>query len=135
MRLVLLPSVLLLFGFDGRSTPAFREVPVPSILFAFDAADEATWDVVNDGVMGGRSQGFVTVEDGSLRFTGTLVTQGGGFTSVRAPRVIDISGQLGLELRVRGSGRQFEIELNDGMRTTVQSVELGNGARRETLRP
>lgn len=88
---------------------------MPVTLFAFDHADEAVWDVVNDGVMGGRSQGFVTVEDGALRFTGTLVTQGGGFTSVRAPRVIDLTGHSGLELRVRGSGRQFEVELNDGL--------------------
>jgi hypothetical protein len=121
-RLLLLPSLLLLLGFDGRSTPTPREVPVPSILFAFDTADEAAWEVVNDGVMGGRSQGFVSVEGGALRFTGTLVTQGGGFTSVRAPRVIDLSGQSGLELRVRGSGRQFEIELNDGVRTFGRNI-------------
>jgi NADH dehydrogenase [ubiquinone] 1 alpha subcomplex assembly factor 1 len=85
-------------------------------VFTFDRADEAVWNVVNDGVMGGRSAGFVTVEDGTLRFTGTLVTQGGGFTSVRAWRVIDLTGQAGLELRVRGSGRQFEVEVDDGLR-------------------
>lgn len=94
----------------------------PSILFAFATADEAKWDVVNDGVMGGRSQGFVTVERGVLRFTGTLVTQGGGFTSVRAPRVIDLSWQWGLELRVRGSGRQFEVELRDGAQSAGRTV-------------
>ena len=43
----------------------------PVTLFAFERADEAVWDVVNDGVMGGRSAGFVAVEQGSLRFTGT----------------------------------------------------------------
>ena len=85
-------------------------------LFTFDRADEADWSVVNDGVMGGRSAGFATVEGGTLRFTGTLVTQGGGFTSVRAQRAADLSGQLGLELRVRGSGRRFEVELDDGLR-------------------
>ncbi len=91
-------------------------------LFNFDRADEAEWNVVNDGVMGGRSAGFVSVEDGALRFTGTLVTQGGGFTSVRAKRVIDLTGQVGLELRVRGSGRQFEIEVDDGLRTYGRNV-------------
>jgi len=95
---------------------------MPVTLFAFDTADEADWDVVNDGVMGGRSQGFVTIAEGALRFTGTLVTQGGGFTSVRAPRAIDLSGQLGLELRVRGSGRQFEVELSDGLRTYGRNI-------------
>jgi NADH dehydrogenase [ubiquinone] 1 alpha subcomplex assembly factor 1 len=91
-------------------------------LFAFDRADEAGWDVVNDGVMGGRSSGFVTIENGTLRFTGTLVTQGGGFTSVRARRTIDLAGQIGLELRVRGSGRPFEVELDDGLRMNGRRV-------------
>lgn len=89
---------------------------IPVTLFTFDRADEADWVVVNDGVMGGRSAGFVAVEQGTLRFTGTLVTQGGGFTSVRARRVVDLTGQLGIELRVRGSGRRFEVELDDGVR-------------------
>lgn len=97
-------------------------MPMPVTLFAFDRADEADWDVVNDGVMGGRSSGFVAVEEGSLRFTGTLVTQGGGFTSVRARREIDLTNQVGLELRVRGSGRPFEVELDDGLRNYGRSV-------------
>jgi len=95
---------------------------MPVTLFAFDRADEADWNVVNDGVMGGRSSGFVAVEEGSLRFTGTLVTQGGGFTSVRARRDIDLTNLLGLELRVRGSGRPFEVELDDGLRNYGRSV-------------
>jgi hypothetical protein len=91
-------------------------------VFTFDSADETDWVVVNDGVMGGRSAGFVAVEEGTLRFTGTLVTQGGGFTSVRARRGINLSGQVGLELRVRGSGRQFEVELDDGLRAYGRQV-------------
>ena len=95
---------------------------MPVTLFTFDRSNEADWIVVNDGVMGGRSSGFVTVEDGMLRFTGTLVTQGGGFTSVRASREADLTGQDGLELRVRGSGRPFEVELDDGMRRFGRTV-------------
>ncbi len=95
---------------------------MPITLFDFTGTDEAPWTVVNDGVMGGRSAGYVTVADGSLRFTGTLVTQGGGFTSVRARRDVDLSGQVGLELRVRGSGRQFEVEVDDGLRASGRSV-------------
>jgi len=120
----LLPSLLLVLGIDGWPTPAPAAVlmPMPVTLFAFDRADEADWDVVNDGVMGGRSSGFVAVEEGSLRFTGTLVTQGGGFTSVRARRDIDLTNHVGLELRVRGSGRPFEVELDDGLRNYGRSV-------------
>jgi len=92
------------------------------IVFSFDRADEAQWVVVNDGVMGGASLGSVAVEDGTLRFSGTLVTRGGGFTSVRARRVLDLTGQTGLELRIRGNGRPFEIELDDGRTSGWRSV-------------
>jgi hypothetical protein len=125
-RLLLLPSLLLVLGAFAR--PHTRRageavsITAPVTLFTFDRADEAEWDVVNDGVMGGRSAGFVAVEQGTLRFTGALVTQGGGFTSVRARRAVDLSGQLGIELRVRGSGRQFEVELDDGVRMYGRTV-------------
>jgi NADH dehydrogenase [ubiquinone] 1 alpha subcomplex assembly factor 1 len=120
-QLLLLPFLLLLLGIAG-----WQQIPgklvEPIMIFTFDEADDAQWTVVNDGVMGGRSAGFVTVEDGTLRFTGTLVTRGGGFTSVRARRVIDLTGQAGLELRVRGSGRQFEVEVDDGVRSARGSL-------------
>lgn len=91
-------------------------------LFEFNSADEAEWDVVNDGVMGGRSKGRVEVGEGRLLFTGTLVTRGGGFTSVRAYRPVDLGSFDGLELRVRGGGRTFEVELSDGTRFRGRSV-------------
>lgn len=97
-------------------------MPKPVSLFEFADAGEASWLVVNDGVMGGRSAGYVAVADGALHFTGTLVTQGGGFTSVRAPSVVDLTGHVGLELRVRGSGRQFELEVDDGLRVYGRRV-------------
>lgn len=109
----------------GVSAPprALPSAPTaPPSLFEFDGAADRAWEVVNDGVMGGRSSGFVAVQEGTLRFTGTLVTQGGGFTSVRARRVIDLTGMDGVELRVRGSGRAFEIEIDDGVRGYGRSV-------------
>ncbi len=117
-----LPALLLMLAVGGWSTPMPAPMPKPVTLFEFADANEASWEVVNDGVMGGRSAGYVAVEAGTLRFTGTLVTQGGGFTSVRAQRVIDLTGQVGIELRVRGSGRQFELEIDDGVRGYGRSV-------------
>ena len=90
MRRLLVPSLLVLLGVGARPRPALPAAP--ATLFAFDRANEADWDVVNDGVMGGHSAGFVAVAEGTLRFTGTLVTQDGGFTSVRARRDIDLTG-------------------------------------------
>lgn len=91
-------------------------------LFDFSDPNEVGWQVVNDGVMGGRSKGHVEIEDGRLRFSGTLVTRGGGFTSIRTPQTLDLSGFQGLELRVRGNGRTFEVEVNDGRRYGWRSV-------------
>ncbi|CAN5707007.1 CIA30 family protein [soil metagenome] len=120
-RLLFLPPLFLLLGVAGwHQMPG--GVPMQTSVFAFDNSDEADWNVVNDGVMGGRSAGFVTVEEGTLRFTGTLVTRGGGFTSVRARRVIDLTGHAGLELRVRGNDRQFEVEVDDGVRGSRGSL-------------
>ena len=90
-------------------------------LFDF-GPDASAWRVVNDGVMGGRSQGYGAVEDGTLRFTGELVTQGGGFTSVNAPKTVDLSAYDAVELRVRGGGRTFEIDLDDGSRRFGRTI-------------
>lgn len=102
--------------------PIPPSLAMPVTLFTFDHPEEPEWQVVNDGVMGGRSSGFVAVSDGHLRFSGTLVTQGGGFTSVRAPVTVDLRGAEGLELRVRGNGRPFEVEVGDGTRRFGRTI-------------
>lgn len=91
------------------------------LIFDFDGTGSA-WSVVNDGVMGGRSKGYGRISDGVMRFDGTLVTRGGGFTSVRTGKRVDLSGFDGLEMRVRGNGRSFEVEVNDGQRYGWRSV-------------
>jgi hypothetical protein len=91
-------------------------------IFDFGEGDASRWGVVNDGVMGGRSQGFGQIEGGTMTFEGTLVTRGGGFTSVRTSRRADLGGYDGLELRVRGGGRTFEVEVDDGTRRGWRQV-------------
>ena len=86
------------------------------LLLDFAGDTGSSWTIVNDGVMGGRSKGYSRISDGTLRFDGTLVTRGGGFTSVRTDKRVDLSGFDGLEMRVRGNGRSFEVEINDGQR-------------------
>ena len=92
-----------------------------TVLFTFDDG-VAGWAIQNDGVMGGRSKGYVTAEDGRLVFTGHTVTQGGGFTSVIAPADHDLSSYDGIALRVRGGGRTFELDVNDGTRQGRREV-------------
>jgi len=123
-RVMRMPSVsLLMLAFLTGASLSFTSAPaMPVTLFTFNRVDESNWQVVNDGVMGGRSFGAVAVADGHLRFSGTLVTQGGGFTSIRTPLSVDLRGAEGLELRVRGSGRPFEVEIGDGTQSFRRNI-------------
>lgn len=71
------------------------------------------WRIVNDGVMGGRSSAEAGVADSVLVLTGEIVTDGGGFSSVR----LDLDEPLGdvtrLQLRVRTDGRRYDVTMAD----------------------
>lgn len=74
--------------------------------------DDIDWYVVNDNVMGGRSDGNFTIERGALIFTGRTNTNGGGFSSIRARHVQrDLSQYEGIRLRVWGDGRRYTWRL------------------------
>lgn len=84
-------------------------------LFRFDQPESSKqWQSVNDGVMGGRSDGrFRISEDKTMEFFGTLsLENNGGFASVRAR-----GGHLALKqddvivARIRGDGREYNINL------------------------
>lgn len=88
----------------------------PSIpLFDFTGADAAKqWQTINDGVMGGVSEGNFRITDKkTMEFFGTLsLANNGGFASVRSKATT-----LGLEkgdtlvARVRGDGREYTLNL------------------------
>ena len=85
------------------------------VLFSFDDPEAArTWQTVNDGVMGGRSDGRFTInEDKKMEFFGTLsLENNGGFASVRTrPTKLDLKKGDSLVLRVRGDGREYSFNL------------------------
>ena len=76
-------------------------------------SEEQPWVVVNDGVMGGRSQGVMTTEADQMQFSGNIVTDGGGFSSVR--RLLDggLDESDRLQMRVRTDEREYEVLLTD----------------------
>jgi len=95
-------------------TPAMAD-DKPQVLFDFTGGDAAKeWQTVNDGVMGGVSEGkFKVTEKKTLEFFGTLsLENNGGFASVRTK-----AKKLGLEkgdtlvARVRGDGREYSMNL------------------------
>ena len=84
-------------------------------LFEFTGADSAKeWQNVNDGVMGGVSEGMFKITDNkTLEFFGTLsLENNGGFASVRTK-----AKKLGLEkgdtvvAKIRGDGREYTLNL------------------------
>lgn len=98
------------------------------VLFEF-ATDQAArrWQTVNDGVMGGRSNGrFRITDNDTMEFYGNLsLANNGGFASVRS-RSADLNLQTGdvLVAKVRGDGRQYTFNLHPQNRRTAFSYRV-----------
>jgi monofunctional biosynthetic peptidoglycan transglycosylase len=72
------------------------------------------WQAVNDGVMGGVSDGrYRITAEKTLEFSGTLsLENNGGFASVRTkPTELDIKDGDTIVLRVKGDGREYVLNL------------------------
>ncbi len=84
-------------------------------LFDFSGADSAKeWQTVNDGVMGGVSDGRFKITDAkTMEFFGTLsLANNGGFASVRTkPKNLGIEQGDALVAKVRGDGREYMLNL------------------------
>ena len=93
--------------------PRADEHPVtPLLVMAPPRLDE--WLVVNDNVMGGRSDGGLHIDAGQLVFSGSLNTDGGGFASIRSLSLdVALAPFEGIALRVRGDGRTYACDLRD----------------------
>ena len=87
----------------------------PQVLFEFAGVDAAKeWQTVNDGVMGGVSEGkFKLTDRKTLEFFGTLsLENNGGFASVRCrPADLGVPGASGYVLEVLGDGRRYKLNL------------------------
>jgi transforming growth factor-beta-induced protein len=98
-------------------------------LTEFDAQDNESmnWRVVDDGVMGGRSQGNAAfAKSGILSFSGELsLENNGGFSSMRTGDLdLDLSDSDGLAVRVKGDGRTYQLRLGSDARYRGMEVSF-----------
>jgi len=101
MNFHFLPLVLLLMN------------PIP--IFDFQpSADLRKWTVVNDGVMGGRSQSTLRLDQaGNGVFSGTVsLENNGGFASIRLDcGHLSVTNSQSLILKVRGDGKRYQFRI------------------------
>ena len=86
------------------------------MLIDFTNAEETgTWWIINDGVMGGRSQSEIRLtDDGTALFQGNVSLENyGGFASTRTnPRSFQLDNYQGLLIRVKGDGKKYQLRLH-----------------------
>jgi len=87
------------------------------VLFDFSETRESDrWLVVNDGVMGGLSQGTFKVSDkGTAIFSGTIsLKNNGGFSSLRYNTgKTDVGAYSTLKLRLKGDGKKYQVRIRE----------------------
>ena len=104
--------------------------PLPLIFDFTEEGIDDQWIVVNDNVMGGRSEGGYSFRKNRLIFSGNTNTNGGGFSSIRTnPTNFYLGDRTGLHIRFKGDGRTYKL----GVRIEGKSVSYrsnftsGNG--------
>ena len=105
-RLPLLLAVFLMQAVAEKSLQPLLDFAGP------DAAQK--WQAVNDGVMGGVSEGrFKITPDKTMEFSGRLsLENNGGFASVRTkPTNLNIHAGDTLVVRVKGDGREYVLNI------------------------
>jgi NADH dehydrogenase [ubiquinone] 1 alpha subcomplex assembly factor 1 len=116
---------LFLMTFPGTPLNASSSPPEEKLLLTdfTSTSSDLGWYVVNDNVMGGRSEGDFELEQAELSFTGRTNTNGGGFSSIRTkPLQLELSNHAGIQLHVRGDGRRYTWRLTTTARWRGRQV-------------
>lgn len=105
-----------------------KKVPSPTTLMEFDGKESAeAWTAVNDGVMGGLSEGKAQSVRGLLLFSGTLsLENNGGFSSIRMQgESHDLTKAKRMTLRIKGDGRTYQLRLSTDARFRGSRISYG----------
>ncbi|MEM1319562.1 MAG: CIA30 family protein [Bacteroidota bacterium] len=89
-------------------------INIPQLKIDFgQSKDGQNWNVINDGVMGGLSQGQAQLSENGLLFKGKVsLANNGGFASFKGPfEPTDLSDFETVKIRLRSTGCQFAMTL------------------------
>lgn len=114
----------LLMTFASLADDASDAVVEKRLITDFTSSDlDLGWFVLNDNVMGGRSDGIFQEDEGNLTFSGRTNTDGGGFSSIRTkPIQLDLADYAGIQLRAKGDGRRYTWRLTTSARWRGEPV-------------
>jgi len=103
-----------------------------------ESQDNINWQIVNDGVMGGKSQSEAVLLPNSLLFKGNLsLENNGGFASIRSPfENFDFSNAKYIEIRYRSEGGDFNFRLEQSRYffNPYLAMKLANSSEWSTLK-
>ncbi|MEM7103342.1 MAG: CIA30 family protein [Bacteroidota bacterium] len=93
--------------------------PNNMVLFDFSGKEDLDyWAIVDDGVMGGLSQGQMSINKaGHAVFQGDVrLENNGGFSSVRCRfRDVDAKGYEKMVIRLKGDGKRYQFRVKSDM--------------------
>ena len=114
-RLILANSLALLIACDlPNEENSFTELIDGEVIMEnFDTNNLLNWNIVNDTVMGGRSQATLKlVSDSYANFNGYLsLKNNGGFSSIRAYYPPDLANVESILIKIRGDGRRYNFRI------------------------
>ena len=88
-----------------------------SLIYDFNKnSNKNDWRIIDDGVMGGASQGNFSInEDGNGVFSGTVsLKNNGGFSSVRYQSdKIKVTKESKILIRLKGDGKEYQFRIKD----------------------
>lgn len=116
MKNILLANCLaLLIGCDlpNVENSSAKVIEGEVIMEDFDSKNLLNWKIVNDSVMGGRSDATLKLKNNLYGvFNGYLSLQNnGGFSSIRAYYPPDLTNVKSITIRIKGDGRQYSFRV------------------------
>jgi hypothetical protein len=96
------------------STQSAESTSLPLII---DFTNDKSWRPLNDGVMGGLSEGRITWDEGMHWVGQTRLENNGGFSSVRAAwGEYNLEGLNSITIRCKGEGGPFKLTMEMSQR-------------------